>query len=177
MAYKLAAYFSEYAFKRVTSHISCGGFVTHLAKTWSRSFSPAVVRDLTLSHEVDPVGRDTATSMRIAHVTPDRSRVFWSLDEGQTEWVEGQVVPGGGGEGGGEVGGEGGGEGDGEGGSVAAEPLADRTQIDPEDVPPECPYDCRSVRRRVMPPPGLEERMSRVETIAMQWWLAAASST
>ncbi|MFS7898736.1 hypothetical protein Hanom_Chr00s028592g01768171 [Helianthus anomalus] len=61
-------------------------------------------------------------------------------------------------------GGEGDG-GDGEGGD--GEGIAhtgDRSQVAAEELRGDCPYVRRSVRQRVMPPPGVEERLVQVES-------------
>lgn len=66
LATGLAAYIADYAFKRPSSHISCGAFVTRLVKGFFRLLSPQVASDMTLTRQLDRVGRDTALSMGLA---------------------------------------------------------------------------------------------------------------
>ncbi|KAJ0846110.1 hypothetical protein HanRHA438_Chr15g0721161 [Helianthus annuus] len=155
LAYKLAAYLAEYAFKRPSSHISCGAFVTRLAKGFFRLLSPQVASDMTLTRQLDRVGKDTTLSMGLAR----------EVEGGQLVWAYG-VGEGPCGEGGDEEGDEGeGGEGEGDGGDrEGVAHTVDRSQVAAEELRGDRPYVRRSVRQRVMPPPGVEERLVQVES-------------
>ncbi|KAM0049306.1 hypothetical protein Hdeb2414_s0008g00284471 [Helianthus debilis subsp. tardiflorus] len=111
--------------------------------------------------------------MKIAHeVLPDKVRVIQSLDKGCTEWYPGQPLPGEVGQGAREAmvrvrvtGVREAGEREARereaGYRGAVHVVVDRSHMGVEDVQVHRPYERRSVRPRVMPPPGVEENWLR----------------
>ncbi|KAM0069976.1 hypothetical protein Hdeb2414_s0001g00007851 [Helianthus debilis subsp. tardiflorus] len=88
LAYRLAAYLVEYAFKRTSTRVSCGSFVTRLAKHFFRLLSPQVASGMTLTLQLDRVGRDTAKSMGLAR-EGEGGRLVWAYGAGKGPCEEG----------------------------------------------------------------------------------------
>ncbi|XP_022007776.1 homeobox protein Hox-D11-like [Helianthus annuus] len=99
--------------------------------------------------------------MGLAHAVEGQGLVWaYGGDEGEGAEGEGSEGEGGDGEGGG-------GDGDDrEGGGVheGVDHTVDRSQVAAKDVQGNRPYVRRSVRQRVMPSPGVEERLVQVES-------------
>ncbi|KAJ0614394.1 hypothetical protein HanIR_Chr02g0061961 [Helianthus annuus] len=115
---------------------------------------------MTLTRQLDRVGRDTALSMGLAREV-EGGQLFWAYGVG-----EGPRGGGGDEEGDEREGGEGEGDGgDGEGGDgEGVAHTVDRSQVATEELRGDRPYVRRSVRQRAMPPPGVEERLVQVES-------------